>query len=421
MNNLQRVILKNKKFLFYVIYFFSFYEVAFANDFLGLSGSFRFSEWNRDKNYSEEKGFTAGTLWLNLKPEEINGYQINVETYLHADNLNRNSDSEVEYRELYVQKSFGNFDIKLGRQIIVWGRGDKINPTDNLSVKNMKSLMVDDEDQRLGLFASQFSYNFESYRINFVWAPEWRSPIYPIESNPSVSLSDIKPEKPEQQFGIKLDSTGGNRDWSLSYFDGYNKIPDLKLISIGTVTQLGFDFGRIRVLGADYAENFEKFGVRGEIAYTATEDKNGLNPMKQNSNIYMVLGVDRNLADGFNINFQSLFRHTLDYRDSNEISDSGLRTLSLMVDLNSNQQNRNQLGYSLRPSYKMLNETLEIECAYIRWTSKGDSLLRPKISYALNDLFRFILGGEFYSGPKDSFFGRLQDVSSGVLEVRYLF
>lgn len=421
LNNLQRVIWKNKNILILALCFLNFASYVYANDVLGASGSLRISEWARDKNYTNEKGITTGTLWLNLKPEEINGYQINIESYLHTGNLSRKLNSEIEYRELYIQKSFGNFDFKLGRQIIIWGRADKINPTDNLSVKNMKLLMTEDDNQRLGLFANQMDYSFDNLRLILIWMPEWRPPVFPIKDTPGVLIGESKPDRPEHQFALKLDSTGENRDWSLSYFDGYNKVPDLKLISFDAMTELKFDYSRIKVLGADYAENFDKFGVRAEFAYTATEDKNGLDPMKQNSNIYMVLGFDHNLAEGLNINFQSLFRSVIDYTDPDDIADSGLRTLAFMTNLNSNQQKQNQFGYSLRPSYKLLNETLEIECTYVRWTNKGDSLLRPKISYALNDSSRLMLGGEFYNGPQDSFFGRLQDVSSGIVEFRYLF
>src|SRR5258708_39675582 len=76
---------------------------------------------------------------------------------------------------------------------------------------------------------------------------------------------------------------------------------------------------------------------------------------------------------------------------------------------------------TLRPSYKMLNETLEMEVAFVRWFGKGESLIRPKVTYAFTDKFQGIVGGEIYSGPRDSTFGRLKHASSAFAELRYNF
>jgi hypothetical protein len=76
---------------------------------------------------------------------------------------------------------------------------------------------------------------------------------------------------------------------------------------------------------------------------------------------------------------------------------------------------------TLRPSYKMFNETLEMEVAFVRWFGKGESLIRPKVTYAFTDKFKGILGGEIYSGPPDSTFGLLKHASGAFTELRFNF
>ena len=53
-------------------------------------------------------------------------------------------------REAYLDLSHGPLDLRIGKQIIAWGRADRINPTDNLTPRDYTLLVPDDDDQRLG-------------------------------------------------------------------------------------------------------------------------------------------------------------------------------------------------------------------------------------------------------------------------------
>lgn len=421
MKPLLRDILKSSSLILQLI-FFCISASASMKDELGVSGSLRAAAFQRDKNYNEERGYLVGSVWLQMRPEEFfDGTKFFFDGYLQGENFNRNSYSEGDVREAYLEKSFANFDLKVGRQIIVWGRADKINPTDSLSVKNLKRLTTDDEEQRLGQFATQIAYNFDSSRFIFVWQPEWRFPVFPIAPQSGISITEERPENSQNQYAIKWDKSGGDIDGSVSYYDGFSHSPDLKVLAISSnLTQLGLDFHRIKVLGADFATTIGSYGVRSEAAYTQTNDVNGDNPLQQNSFWQVVVGADKTI-DNFNTNVQLVYLHVNDFVDPASISDMNLKLLASQLALNSNQQYQDNYAISLRPSYKMWNDTLETECAFIYWTKKGDSLVRPKISYAVADTLKAILGAEFYQGPSDSFFGRLKDSSTSFAEIRYLF
>jgi hypothetical protein len=141
----------------------------------------------------------------------------------------------------------------------------------------------------------------------------------------------------------------------------------------------------------------------------------------QKPNLYAVVGGDRTFVETFNVNAQIMYRHVFRFRDPAQISAPNIRTVASIESIIANQQFQGQAGWTLRPSYNMFNETLEMEVAFVRWFGKGESLIRPKVTYALTDKFKGIVGGEIYSGPPDSTFGLLKHASSAFAELRYNF
>jgi len=122
-----------------------------------------------------------------------------------------------------------------------------------------------------------------------------------------------------------------------------------------------------------------------------------------------------------NVNAQIMYRRGFGFQDSAQISDPNIRTAASIESIITNQQFQDQAGMTLRPNYRMLNETLEMEVAFVRWFRKGESLIRPKVTYAFTDKFKGIVGGEIYNGPADSTFGLLKHASGAFAELRYNF
>jgi len=397
-------------------------ESASWREKIGLSGSFRLGEYYRDRSFSTEKGFLNGSVWGSFKPQEIVGFKPSVDLRAQAQNLTRSSSIDVNLREAFVEKSVGAFDFRVGRQIAVWGRADKVNPTDNLTSRDFSLLVTDDEDQRSGPFATQVVYNLDSWRLIGIWQAEWRSPVFPLGATPpGVAFSFGVPQNSHEQFALKLDNSGGAIDWSVSFFHGVDRTPDLRVLSSGAAgTDIELNFQKIDVLGADFATNLGSFGVRGEASYTKTQDNGGTDPLTKNSNLFVVLGTDRSFYETLNINAQYLYRHTFEYFEGS-FSDPNVSTLALQVNINAGQLSQNMHGASLRISHKALNETLESELTGVGWFTTQDYLLRPKVSYAFSDNFRGTLGIEIFQGNKSTYFGRLRSLSSGFAEVRLLF
>lgn len=389
---------------------------------IGPSLSLRGAYWGHDKTFSPHTGFLSTSAWLSLRPREIAAAKFFFEGYVAKNDTTRRSPSKIEAREAYIEKSFGDFDLRVGRQIVVWGRADKVNPTDQWTSKDLTLLSTDDEDQRLGTAMLTAAWNFGSYRIIGLYVPEWRAPMYPIPPIAGISLANLTPSSPARQFALKIDQTGGSFDWSLSYSNVISKLPTLDVLSAGPDgTRIGLNYEHVEVFGADFAMNFGRIGLRAESAYTLAPDSNGNDPTKFNRELFTVLGADHSPIENLNFNLQVLYKHVFQYRTPNSFSDSSMRLLAAQENLVANQLDSNQFGLSFRPNFKMMNETLELEAAYVQWFGVPGGLVRPKATYAFNDHFKGCIGAEKYFGTNDSFFGRLSNLSSFFTELRYSF
>jgi hypothetical protein len=392
-------------------------------DTIGPSGSLRGSFYESDKRYTTASPLSTGSLWLNLKPEELAGVRSYVEGYLYGENLEGTFKGAWDLREAYLERSFGPLDFRVGRQINVWGRADKLNPTDNLTVRDQRLLFADDEEQRLGIGSLQAVLNFESVRLIGVWQPEWRRPLFAFPPLPAgISVVQRDPGDAYRQFALKIDTSGSDFDGSLSYYNGYDKTPDLALESVGGPSiVVGLVHKPIQAFGADYATTLGSYGLRAEVAYNHTEDASGLDPLVKNRNIFGVIGVERSLGESFSINAQYLGRYTFGFQDLATISDPNTLTLASQAYFVANQTQPYLQGLSLRLSYKAFNDTLESELAVVTWLGRGDYLIRPKIAYAFSDKWRGSVGAEWFGGGAGSFFGPLKALSTAYMELKYLY
>jgi len=398
-------------------------EISVLKDILGLSGSVRTDYYSKDKSFSAQTGHAVGSIWATATPREVAGIRTYFDARLQGQDLTRSARFSSDLREAYAQTALGEFDLRVGRQITVWGRADKVNPTDAWSTRDYTLLVPNDEDQRLGVASLQATWNHGAYRVIGLWQPEWRSPVLPIPRLPQgISLQNVAPTHPAQQFGLKVDHSGEGVDWSVSYAHSISRTPDFAILSQSSPgTSIGLLYRQIKVIGADAAVPVGQYGLRAEIAYTQTSNPGGNDPLAQNNNVFAVFGVERTFAGELNVNAQYLYRRTLDLRNPDSNAAPDIRLLALEERVLSNQLAPNTHGASLRINYKVWNETLEMELAGVVWFKNGDTAIRPKVTYALTDRVKGIVGGEIYHGPARSFFGQLNPTSTAYAELQLGF
>ncbi len=79
----------------------------------------------------------------------------------------------IDLREAYVNTYLGPFDLRLGKQIIVWGRADALNPTNNLTPVDFRIRSPLEDDIRLGNIGARAFLRLSPVRLEGVWMPTY--------------------------------------------------------------------------------------------------------------------------------------------------------------------------------------------------------------------------------------------------------
>lgn len=380
---------------------------------LGLQTSLRAAVWTHDRDFNGRSLTPNATLRARIAPHSgsLDGFAEGyVETHGRGD---------ADLVEGWMRYTNGNLELKAGRQIVVWGRADRLNPTDNISSTDYTMLVADDDEQRRGNFMVQSRIGLGLFTLDGYWLPEFRSNIFPFDTRrPGIAFLPDQEISDNRQFAMKLDRSGGSVDWSLSWFHGTDRNRDIVFIPFtppGPFVAVQQRFPKLDVLGADLAGTVGQIGYRAEIAYTDVRGQDDL--YHKNSNIWAVAGIDTPVLDVWNLNLQYSRRHILDYSDPWAITNPAARAVTLQSAAVNNQLDRNQNGVTLRVARKWLQDTLDFELSSVVWMETGDATVRPKLSYAVNDQLRITAGADIFIGPALSYFGRARNLSGGFVQV----
>ena len=387
---------------------------------LELNGSVRAGYFSSSRKLDGKNDLGTGSVWLKATPNIGEGVSLIAQGWVRNDDSFRATGNSAKLQEGYLQFSAGNVDYRVGKQIIVWGRADRLNPTDNLTRRNFTLLTPEEDDQRIGALAAKVTYYSHENSLTGIWLPDMDPNIFPVTATPGVFFTKHIPHT--NRVALKFDRSGSDVDWSISYYSGLDLNPD---IAIGATTTSGtnliFDYNRIRVLGMDAATVIGRYGLRAEAAYTWTANAGANDFMIKKPFLYMVAGGDRTFFDYLNINIQYYLRHVTNYSDPQAIANPLLRSVVIPTAALWNQFSRSQHGISVRVSNKWFHETLEGEIAAVTSFGPSNYFIRPKLVYAFSDHVKGSLGMDIYRGKSNTFFGRLQDNSLLFAEMKYGF
>jgi len=390
-------------------------------DWLQVDYSLRGAYWSSDRRLTSANHFGVSELWLRSQPKLGENLSGRLEGWVIDQDLFRGASPKFELREGYLSYRGNVFDVSFGRRIVVWGRADSINPTDMISSRDRTLLFPEDDDQRRGNFMMTGNYALtENSTVSLFWLPEFRPNILPITPTPGTFNQGQDTSTQLVQFAAKYDYVGKGVDWSISYFDGLDRNPNLAVTAVGP---LGVSFiqryYRIRAIGFDAATTIGRYGVRGEVVYVRTKDDKGENPEIFNPYLFAVVGADRDVVQNLNVNVQYLFHYTFSYQSPQVIQNPISRAIGEANNLLSLQTHQVLHGLSVRLNYKWLNDSLETGLTSVVFFNDGDVLVTPKVTYKVTDSLRVTVGGDYYSGSSNTVLGRLRNNSTAYIALRF--
>ncbi len=370
---------------------------------LGVTGSLRTGYWSSNRLYDDVSGVGTASAWLKLEKKLDNGIGLFAEGYSTREDLRTDGNTRSSIREMYVETRKGDFDFRVGRQIIAWGRTDRLNPTDNLTPRDARLLATDIDEDRFGSLAAKALWSLAANdSLTLVLLPEF-------QANKSYSkFTEVIPTA-NNQWAVKYDQSGKAIDWSVSYYDGYDLSPDLSASYV-------YEHYRIKVLGMDIATTIGSNRFALESAYTQTQDMNGTNEYIKNPFLYTVIGVEHDFGNNTSGIVQIFNRHIYNY--STPDTSTSLKLLRSVV---ISQLDRNQDGISIRIAKKWLNETLETELAGSTLLERNGYSLRPRVTYLWSDSIKLLAGYEYYAGNSNTYYGYLKKNNTLFMELRYFY
>jgi hypothetical protein len=362
-------------------------------------------------------------------------------------NKDMTSPYNFDIREAYIDL-FGfltkNMDIRLGRQVIPWGRGDKLNPTRNLNPLDLEDIW--DFGRYQGIEAVKIDYYLGKFSLEGVYVPFFRPATLPVGDYASMfdegfnlpsglsmaSFTDtlVMPKLTIGQSastGLKLNGMLFGFDFSLSYVYGRDGLPMVYHNSLTPAGMMGqvdvksaLQFPRSHIFGADLAGSLGSIGVWGEMAvflpekeWVMTTDLSALGlpevetvALKKSPYTKILVGMDYTFKDGSYLNAQFLhgFFHE---RGAGNLNDY----LVMAYDR------------------KMMNDKLKVTPvagAIMTGNWKDPSanyalIYTPSLSYLPNDNTELTIGVRLIAGKGTSAFARIADRDECFFKLSYHF
>jgi len=387
------------------------------SDLWQVDGKLELGAWSSNRSLNKiNEGIFPATLALKGKVNVTDDLHLYADGRVGHPDYFADKNSFGVAREVYLDYNLNSADIRIGKQLLAWGRADRINPTDSLTSKDYRWLAPEEEDARFGNTGIRYAQHLGNYTASSVWLPYMSSSRIPLTPQ-YVSQVAIQQPNINDNFAIKLDRTGEAIDSSLSFYSGIDTMPSLE---INSTTPYALSNHRIQRYGGDMAWAFSSYTLRTELAYTHTGKSTEFSGEKYDY-FQGVIGLERQFANSFNVIVQTVYQSALGWRGYQSWSTPQQQQLMQIQQIINQQPVQDYFGIAYRVSKKILNDDLELEYSGLGLTSNQGFLMRPRLRYQINDESSFVLGGDYYNGSDNTIFGRLRDISTVFVEFNYAF
>ncbi|MBI2798794.1 MAG: hypothetical protein HYX63_00680 [Gammaproteobacteria bacterium] len=328
--------------------------------------------------------------------------------------------------ETFVDIDAGAWDIRLGRQHIVWGEMVGLFFADVVSALDLREFVLPDFDLiRIPQWAARAEYYHDDFHLEFIYIPymtiddlgKFGSEFFPfqIQLPPGVQAvfrNDRTPDDLGSDMGAGTRASYLKDGWDVSLF--YYTSPDKtaafqRQIDLGPIPTLTFKpiHDRIHQIGSTVAKDFGSFVFKAEAIETANRlisvtdlaDPDGL---ARSNELRYVLGVDWAGETGHNANFQ-FFQTWLQEHKPTMISKEV------------------ETGASIFLTTTSWHHDIKPEVLWIRSLDRNEWLLETKVTWNFATNWRGVLGADIFDGPPTGVLGQFDSTDRVYWEFRYSF
>jgi len=386
--------------------------------------------WVDKHAYQESRPLNEARLQLEMEKEFSNFAFTAIADFIYDDVVD-DHDIALEKGQGWLDLRAANIvftplsfmDVRLGRQILTWGTGDLIFIND-LFPKDWNAFLIgrDVEYLKAPSDAVKVSLFHEMANLDLIYTLRFdadrfidgsRASYYSSTLGRTVGTDAIsKVDRPndwlhDDELALRLYKNIATYEVALYGYDGFWKSPG----GMDAVTGRAL-FPDLSVYGAS---------IRGPLAggianvewgyYDSKDDRNGHDPLINNSEQRFILGYERELATNLTLGLQYYLKRMEDYADYRRTLPAGAFPA-----------HRSRQEYTVRLTWLTMNQNLIWSLFTFYSPSDDDGYLRAKLQYKYDDHFTLEAGGNFFWGDNNrTFLGQFQNNDNVYTALRYGF
>jgi hypothetical protein len=333
------------------------------------------------------------------------------------------SETGVDLQEMWIEYAAAGWDLRVGRQIIIWGKADGVRITDNISPPDYTESMTRDLDEiRMAVDAAKFRLLGSVVDTELIWIPVFRAAVQPSGDNPwavsaelpeNVSVNYASAREPattleNSELAMKVSAFFSAMDVAASVFYTWddNAVGFRDVLETGDDIDIDYrpDYRRMTVFGLECARPWSYFVFRGEAAFYRGKyfyaDSISNDPLKKNS-LKWLAGADWSPGNDWSVTGQLIGEAIFDY------------TPDLAAD-------RHALSATLNISKKLFHQTWTLSNMVYYDINGNEYFDRIKAAWDAADGLTFTVGADIFDGD-DGAYGRYRDNSQAWIKVKYAY
>lgn len=325
---------------------------------------------------------------------------------------------QFELREAYVDYTAGQWDMRIGRQVLTWGLGDRVFLND-VFPKDHEALFTGRPMEYLkrGVDAVKLGVYPEFVNFELMLAPNFRESRIPdarrfhlYDPMPEVAMREtIKPEHGEAGLRIYRDVAGW--DAALYLYRGFQRTPSMRPDSMTAPTKISYFYPQLSVYGASVSGRVGD-GVLGMEAayYDSRQDRAGGDFTVPNSQTRWLVSYQIQPVEDLSLSFQYYTERMHDY-------DAYLAALPASFPIDQRWSHT----VTARLTQFFLHQTLRLSVYASYNASNGDHFVNPELRYSFTDKVWGAIGVNLYGGKPWGQFGQLVRDDNLYLQIRNEF
>lgn len=326
-----------------------------------------------------------------------------------SDDIQESYQKELRLGDTYVEGAISeNVDIKVGRQIVIWGKSDSIRITDVLNpLDNRNPGLTDIEDLRLPVGMIKTDYYVGDWDLSAMVILESRiaeerplpSEFFPLP----LALSDIEePDNSLENVSYALSANGEFSGWDLSFYGATNILDQRWHIEDKTKRVVG----RIDMAGSAINIAYGSWLIKSEVAYLSGLKYNST--LDEKNRFDSLIGFDYMGIKDTVISLEIASRYILDYETQMLLKDS---------------VEENDVQTAFRYSQSFLHDTLDFTALLsmfgASWENGGFS--RVWFEYDIADALSTNVGVVDYIGGDKTLMEKVKNNDRIFADIRYSF